>query len=180
MSYAGEIPRVVGGVLRNPQLRRVQFAFLGFNAAEWGVWIAMLVYAYSRGGATTAGLVALAQLIPAMLFAPVRGVARRQPTADEGADRRLRGAGPRDGSDGGRAAGARTGARGVRLRGARGVAVTATRPAQAVLLPALARTAEELTAANVVAGWIESISVLAAPALAGLLLAVGGPGACSP
>jgi predicted MFS family arabinose efflux permease len=49
-------------------------------------------------------------------------------------------------------------------------------PAQSALLPELARTAEELTASNAAATLVENMGTLVGPALAGVLLAVSGPG----
>ena len=54
--------------------------------------------------------------------------------------------------------------------------MTAFRPAQAALLPALARTPTELTAANVTSSTVESLGLFVGPAIGGLLLAVTSAG----
>src|SRR5206468_10643113 len=48
------------------------------------------------------------------------------------------------------------------------------RPTQAALLPLLARTPEELTAANLVLTTVESVGVFLGPAIGGVLIAVTG------
>ena len=63
--------RAFGSLAGNRPLLRVLAAYLMFTLTEYAVWIAMLVFAYGRGGTATAGLVAVVQLIPAAVAAPV-------------------------------------------------------------------------------------------------------------
>jgi len=157
-------------------MRRIEIAFIAFNTAEWATWIAMLVYAYGQGGVVASGIVAVAQLVPAALFAPF-GAAL--------ADRYPRGRilvlayGAQAITVTATAAALLLDAPAVLvylLAASAATAVTLTRPAQNGLLPLLARTPDVLTAANAALGTIENASILAAPALASVLLAFAGPG----
>jgi MFS family permease len=167
---------VLRAVVGNPALRRVLAAYFAFNAAEFGTWVAILVFAYEASGPAAVGVVALVQLLPAAAFAPF---------AASFADRYPRERVLLAGYVVQAAAYAATGAAmllgapppivylsGACLAGA----ITFTRPAQGALLPALAKTPEELTAANSVAGTVEGLGTLVGPLVAAGIMAVSGPG----
>jgi MFS transporter/cyclic nucleotide-binding protein len=166
---------IVGAVARNRELARVMLAYAVFTATQYSVWIAMLVYAYERGGAGTAGAVAVAQLVPAALLAPVAATVadRRSPSGVLAGGYLVQVAGMLT-----TATAIAMGAPLAAYVGAvvASAAVATTRPAQTPLVPALVRSAEELTAANALTGWIESASVVASSAATGVLLAMAGPG----
>jgi predicted MFS family arabinose efflux permease len=165
------------GVFRNPNLRRLQLAWIGSVVGQYSYAIAIAVFAYRHGGATAVGAIALIRTLPAALLGPfVAGLGDRFPR-----ERVMFGA------DLTRAALV------IVIAGVTfahlpwpivfGVAAfgpicgMAFQPAQSSLLPALARTPEELTAANVSSSTIESVGAFAGPAIGGLVLAGWGIGA---
>lgn len=160
----------------NAQLARVQAAFVTHNCGEYASWVAMLVYAYAQGGVVESGIVATVMLVPSAVLAPVLASLGRRVAL--GTSLVVAYA----------AQAATNGAVALALFAdaprmlvyllliGPAVAFTMTRPTQSAFTPSLARTPEELTATNVVSGWIESASIFAAPALAGLVLAIGSEG----
>jgi MFS family permease len=157
----------------NGALVRVLGAYALFGLSEYSLWLAMLIYAYRHGGATVAGLIAIAQLVPAAIAAPFAAAVadRRSPVVLLAGGYLAQAAGL--------AATALTVIAGVPVAAYVAAVFTATtaitaRPAQAALIPSLAVTAHQLTAANVVVGWLESVSVAASGLLTGILVAAGG------
>jgi len=159
----------------NTALLRVLAAYLLFILTEYAVWIAMLVFAYNRGGTAVAGLVAVAQLAPAAVVAPVAAslADRRSPVVmlAGGYLAQVAGMAATAAAIG---AGAPLAAYAAAVVAA--TAVTATRPAQSALIPSLAATPDQLTAANVVAGWLEAAGAAAAGLLVGVLISLAGVG----
>jgi MFS family permease len=171
----GRRRRAFRSLAGNRALLRVLVGYGLFVLTEYSVWIAMLVYAYSRGGATVAGLVAVAQLVPAAAVAPLAAaVADRWSPVLLLAGGYLVQAAAMAATAVAVMAGAPLAAYAAAVAAA--TAVTATRPAQAALMPSVAVTPDQLTAANVVVGWLEASGFAASGLLAGLLISLAGVG----
>jgi len=170
--------RIVLAVFRaafaNPVLRRVGFAYALFVTAEFGIWIALLVFAYRHGGSTAGMVMVLVQLVPCIALGPLFGALadRRRPSRVL-----LVGYGLQALSMAGVAVAIGAGASTVVvfvLAPLTALSLTVTRPPQAALLPAIVRTPDELTAANVMSGWTDGAAALLGPAITGVLLAWHG------
>ena len=162
---------VFGSLAGSRPLLRLLAAYALFILTEYAVWTAMLVFAYRQGGATVAAVVALAQLVPAAAVAPLAAARVRSPAALLTGGYVVQAAGM--------AATAAAMLAGHALLAyaaaiVASTAVTTTRPAQAAVVPAAAATPDQLTAANVVAGWLEAAGITAAGLVTGGLIAAGG------
>lgn len=171
----GDATRSFGQVFRNPNIRRIEGAWAASILSHWAYGIALAVYAYRDGGAAAVGLIGLVRFLPSAIaspFAAVLGDKFRRERVIVGAEltRALLLAATTvvvlmDGPA----------ALVYLLAALVAIAYSAVRPAQAALLPALAKNPQELTAANVTSSTIESLGIFGGPAIGGLVLAATSP-----
>jgi MFS family permease len=167
--------RAFAQAFRSPALRQLQLAGAGSTLAIWANSIAITVYAYRADGAKAVGIVLFARWSLAAVFAPWLAL-----LADRVSRRRVMLA-----VDVSRASlvacmtvVALTGGSSLIVYGLAvvvSIVSAAFDPAEAALLPTLAATPEELTAANLARNTIASAGMFAGPALGGIFLAFAGP-----
>ncbi len=80
MSSSARVPSDLRRLRANTQVCRSVLAVGLFSTAEHAVWVAILVVAYQRGGATEAGVVSAVMLVPSALAAPfvAKGLSARR------------------------------------------------------------------------------------------------------
>jgi len=163
--------------VRNPDLRRLQAAWALLWVADWAYLVALGIFAFKAGGSFGVGLAVLIRMFPSALVAPFAsmmgdrysrqrvflGVVVMWSLALAASAVAFFGHGPTGLVYG--------------LGAVTGLASTIARPTLSSLLPWLARSSEELVAANVVSSLIESVGTLVGPLLGGVITASAEPGA---
>jgi hypothetical protein len=156
-------------------MRRVLIAYTLYDLVEMALWLAIIFYAYDRGGASLAGLAAVIQLVPAALLTPAI-------------------AGLGDGMPRGQALSLAHGSVGVAavmttvalfldapvavvIAGAAAatLAVSVVRPFHFAALPMLAHNPAELVAANATSSVSDGFALFAGALIAGVGVQVAGP-----
>jgi hypothetical protein len=165
----------IRSTIADPGLRRLLIAWLASVAGKAAFVVVTFVVAYEAGGAAAVGVLGLAQFLPQMLIAPLAGlpVARWRPEVVLRAALAIRTL----------AIVAAVGAMAADLPLWVLIAIVVVeagvsaihRPIQMSMLPAVARTPEQLVGANVGSSAAEGLGTFIGPAVVGLLLVVSGP-----
>jgi CRP-like cAMP-binding protein/predicted MFS family arabinose efflux permease len=171
----GDAARSFSRVFKNPNIRRLEGAWAVSIITYWAYGIALAVFAYEEGGAAAVGLVGLVRFIPSAIASPFTAMLadryRRQIVIVVAELLRASFVALTvvvlvlDGSF----------ALVLLLSTLVAIVNSAEGPAESALLPTLAETPRELTAANVVSSTIESLGIFGGPAIGGVLLAATSP-----
>lgn len=159
---------------RNRSLCRTLTAYALFDMVEFSIWLALLLYAYDRGGAGLAGLVAIAQLVPALVLVPAcsslgdrlpRGRALTLTHAFVAASTAA-------------TAGLLLADAPLAMVVTGGAAATTcvalVRPVHFAALPRIATTPEEVVSGNAVSSILDGVALLAGPIVAGIVASAVG------
>ena len=162
-------------VARNRDLRLLSLALTGSCVGYWSYVVAVSVYAYHAGGARAVAVVWLVRMIPAAIASPFSSLLGDRYSrvlmlvvTDLVRASFMLAAAVAVWTDAPQAVV-------YCLAALVSLAATPAEPAFAGLMPQLATTPAELTAANVASSAIQSVGFFAGPALGGIVLAVAGP-----
>jgi len=176
MAQPAQAVSALAALARNGNLRRVELAWGASITAEWIHFVALGVFAYHAGGTTAVGIAGLVRMLPTAIVAPFAATLgdrfRRERFL---AGIALVGAAALGGS----AAAFFLGRNELvvfALAAVVGITSTLFRPALQAILPSLARTPEELIAANGATATLESLGTLIGPLMAGVLVSFTDPG----
>lgn len=160
----------IARVIANPNLRRVELAWVGSDTSELMTFVIFGVYAFVEGGPAAVGIMGLVRTVPAAILVPfVAGLGDRYPRERVmiAADLcRLALVILAAGLIWASAPFAPV----LVIAGLVEIVSATFRPAQQALMPSLTTDDEELTAANTMTSGVQSVAATLGPALGGLML----------
>jgi len=166
--------RLLLTMLRNRDLARIESAWATSSLGNWAFSILLALYAYRQGGTAAVALALIVRMLPSGLAAPYAAMlADRHPRQSVLLWSAVLRAASLLGAAAAAAAGSPFGLV-LAFSALFTIANTAHRPAQAALLPQLARTPAELAAADVCWNALDYAGFLLGSLLAGLLVGLVG------
>lgn len=170
----GETSKNVAAVFQNRSLRRALIAFTAFRPTESAQWIAILVFAYGSGGTREMGIVAVALLAPTAVLAPFLAQVGDRMHRERALALAYLSIGIAAGLTAASLALGLPNAITYVCAALVNICISMVRPTHLSILPEVAETPTQLTAANALSSTVEALAIFVGPLIAGVLIAFAG------